>query len=243
MNPLPNSILQASGGTAKAHTAMTAATPDRFRDASLKGLEGTIRDMETTETQSDQTMKSTNRFVAGTKLESEKGKEIMNQLEGLEADILTSLQDISEPPSSERNMVAYDQVTSTASRSHDQATMSNDQTTTSHDQTTASQYRTTISHDQTTMSRDQTTTSRDQATTSRGQTTTSHDQTTASRDQKVHNSPPTSKAVTRGTQCPSTIDVTRSPSHDHAGASEEQQKRYVFIVEGKNHTLPNRRGQ
>ena len=163
---------------------------------------------ETTKTQLRQVDQSANQFAVDIKPgDAESAERMMNHLEGLEAEILTSLLDITEHSSSEKGRIdraSRDQVTSTASRSHDQATMSHRHTTTSHDRTTTSRDQTTTSH-----------------------ATTSHDQiadkTTTSRG---HQAPPSSsKAVTRGTQYPSTTDVTKSPTQDRPGASEEQQRK------------------
>lgn len=174
----------------------------RFREASLRGLEGTIRDMETTETEPHQAKQI---MAANTAVEDIESV-VMCQLEGLEAEIQDIIQDSSAETGGLDSM-SGDLVTSTAAtKSHDHATMAAD--------TSAAR-----SHDQATMSHDQSTTSHDQATTSHDQASRSHDHTTTSHDQVLATSP-SSKAISRGTQFPSATDVYKT--EDDRGALDNQ---------------------
>lgn len=165
-----------------------------LKEASLRGLDGIITDMETMEMQISEPALHTE----GVEVESAGDEEVMHRLEGLEAEILTTMQDI--------NQVVG------VSRDH----------TSSHDP--ASGDASTRSRDQASRSRDQVTTwSRDLA---GGDTSTSaarsHDQAIKSHDQvRIRHTTPVS-AVSLGTQFPSATDVTRTLVQEDTETSERK---------------------
>lgn len=187
--------------------------------ASLHGLESIIGDTETMQTQTGH-MSRTDRQPAANAgqlemLDCAEEEEMLNRLEGLEVEILTSIADIN----GERGG---------AGRSHDQAT------TTSHEladrgiSTTA-----TRSHDQagtntSTRSHDQATISHDQAGTITTTTTSarSHDQATRSHDPiQTKPSTTTTTTTTKGTQFPSATNLTLEVSAPHLKQQEHRQEK------------------
>jgi hypothetical protein len=183
-----------------------------FREASLRGLEGAIADMDPINLLSPRPERVDDQLMTATEPECAGKEEMMCKLEDLEAEILTSVQDISQDFSTETGGVeatSCDQVTSTVAiqshgdvdtsdtRSHDQAT--------SHDQITQ-----TTPHNQETRSHDQVQArSHDQV-----QTRSCDPVQTRSRDevQIRGNFPLSSKVLSQGTQFPSATDVFKTPT-------------------------------
>lgn len=128
-------------------------------------------------------------------------EEMMQRLEGLEAEILMSIQDINQEErggigASHSQTTSNPSATTSAARSHDQAVTSHDHVTTatrSHDLTGG--------HGTTSGSRSQ-------------------DQAVKSHDQVL--SAPVSTGVSQGTQFPSATDISRTPVHEDMGKSERK---------------------
>lgn len=173
-----------------------------MKEASLRGLEGVITDMEITEMQSHQTAETS----TGTEFASD--EEMMHRLEGLEAEILTIF-DIDQEASEGGGAVISPSETTPSTSIDASDTRSHDQAVTSHDQAVMSYDQTVTSHDHITTA----TRSRDLVD---GHCTTpaskSHDQAVESHDQV--GTAPVSPGVSRGTQFPSATDILRTSAQE-----------------------------